>query len=296
MNTPQATLAEIIGAMGDDSFMAVAADSVRAFLRFDLGAVVVHKSAGNPTLLFDNFDIADGQQGIRNYVGVTHAINPIIANVAQPGAFRARDVAVRLDGLDERLAAYVVRAADEELGFRTVGWPQRLEEIGLYFNACGGLVELSVYRPRGRSAAPAAKLLQLQALSAPMAAAFDRHMALTAARPATAFEQQTSLTAARLAAALNPQTALTSMRPATPFNARAGFTAMGPAAAGTVFAALSRREMQVAELLLAGCGSEAIALRLDISRHTVKDHRKQIFRKLGVGTLAALFALHRDIG
>jgi DNA-binding CsgD family transcriptional regulator len=272
MQTPQAALAEIIGAMGDDSFMAVAADSVRAFLSFDLGAVVVHKPTGNPTLLFDNFDLAGGQQGIRNYVGFTHAINPIVANAPRPGAFRARDVAVRLDGLDDRMAAYVMRADDEELGFLTVGWPRRLEEIGLYFNACGGLVELSMYRPRGRNAAPAAKLLQLQALSAPMAAAFDRHMAL--------------------AAAFNSHMVSTATRPAAAFPHMAS-TAARPALAGPILAVLSPREAQVAELLLTGCGSEAIALRLDISRHTVKDHRKQIFRKLAVGTLAELFALHR---
>ena len=41
-----------------------------------------------------------------------------------------------------------------------------------------------------------------------------------------------------------------------------------------------------------GAGVE-IALRLGISRYTVKDHRKHIFRKLSVGSLAELFALHR---
>ena len=53
---------------------------------------------------------------------------------------------------------------------------------------------------------------------------------------------------------------------------------------------LSPRENQVCDLLLLGCSSDAIALRLGISRHTVKDHRKQIFRKLGIASLAELFA------
>ena len=63
-----------------------------------------------------------------------------------------------------------------------------------------------------------------------------------------------------------------------------------------LMAPLSRREAEIAGMLLIGCSSEAIALRLSISRHTVKDHRKQIFRKLGVGSLAELFALHRRLG
>ena len=56
---------------------------------------------------------------------------------------------------------------------------------------------------------------------------------------------------------------------------------------------LSPREREITELLLIGCSSEAIALRLGISRYTVKDYRKQIFRKLGIGSLAELFALRR---
>ena len=67
-------------------------------------------------------------------------------------------------------------------------------------------------------------------------------------------------------------------------------------AATALMAPLSRREAEIAGMLLIGCSSEAIALRLSISRHTVKDHRKQIFRKLGVGSLAELFALHRRLG
>jgi DNA-binding CsgD family transcriptional regulator len=54
--------------------------------------------------------------------------------------------------------------------------------------------------------------------------------------------------------------------------------------------ALSPREREIYDLLLLGCSSAAIALRLDISRHTVKDHRKRIFSKLRVGSLAELFA------
>lgn len=56
--------------------------------------------------------------------------------------------------------------------------------------------------------------------------------------------------------------------------------------------ALTPREVEVVDLLLLGCGSDAIALRLNISRYTVKDHRKRIFRKLHIGSLAELFALH----
>jgi DNA-binding CsgD family transcriptional regulator len=62
---------------------------------------------------------------------------------------------------------------------------------------------------------------------------------------------------------------------------------------GPAWKALSAREQEIAALMLEGHSTESIALRLGISMHTVKDHRKSIFRKLKVGSLAAFFA-HLD--
>jgi DNA-binding CsgD family transcriptional regulator len=138
----------------------------------------------------------------------------------------------------------------EELGFRTVGWPQQQEEICLYCEVYAGLVELGFYRKRGRSTAPANKIRALQALSVPIAAAFDRHEALVA------YDRRMAALEARSQADT-----------------------------------LSPREREICDLLLLGCSSAAIALRLGLSRHTVKDHRKRIFHKLRVGSLAELFAL-----
>jgi DNA-binding CsgD family transcriptional regulator len=247
MHTQPAVLATIIGAIGEENFAAVAADAVSDFAAFDLSAVVVHRRTDRAHLMFDNFDTIGGRQGISNYVAITHRANPVLEGANRLGAFRARDFAIRRRAIGAHIAPYVLRSADEELGFRTIGWPEKLEEIGLYFNACGGIVELSLYRERARRAASAATLLHLDAMSAPIAAAFNKHVLLS--RPA---------------------------QPALPLSA----------------SRLSLRETQVTELLLRGCGTEAIALRLNISRYTVKDHRKQIFRKLGIGSLAELFALH----
>jgi DNA-binding CsgD family transcriptional regulator len=241
----------VIGAIGNPDFAAVTARSVLDWLGFDLAAVVVHRRDDKPGLMFDNFDAAHGTQGIRNYVAVTHRLNPVLQSLTGPGAFRARDYEIGAQGIGENVRPYLIRSEDEELGYRTVGWPARMEEIGLYFGAYGGVVELSFYRERGARRLSAAKLHDLAALGAPMAAAFDRQSVLSGPRE--------------------------------------------PAASGLT-APLSRREAEIAGMLLIGCSSEAIALRLGISRHTVKDHRKQIFRKLGVGSLAELFALHRRLG
>lgn len=236
-------LPSLIGAIGERDFAAVAAHSLGRFLDFELAALIVHRPAQRPVVLFDNFDRVGGRDGIRNYVGFTHRINPMLARVPVAGACRARDFAEQVLPATENIGTHIIVAEDEELGFRTVGWPQRMEEIGLYIDAWGGVVELGFYRPRRRSRISAGKLRALNDLSAPIAAAFDRHGALT----------------------------LRTM----------------PAASSV----LSPREQEICALLLAGCSSHAIALRLDISRHTVKDHRKAIFRKLRVGSLAELFAL-----
>ncbi len=235
------TLAHVIGGIGRPDFPAIAARALCRFMDFDVAAIVWHGDGGKPRLLFDSFDAVDGRDGLTAYVGHTHAMNPMVRTHAR-GAVRARDFAAcrRAPGWRN---PYVLASPDEELGFRTIGWPQGLEEIGLYFDAFGGLIELGLYRRR-RHLVDSGDLHALDRLTLPIAAAFDTHCRLAE-------------------------------RNAPPHH----------------FTALSPREQEVAALLTQGYNSEAIGLRLGISRHTVRDHRKSIFRKLGIVSLAQLFAL-----
>jgi DNA-binding CsgD family transcriptional regulator len=242
MEVQYTVLARIIEAMGTDRFASVAAGALCSFLGFELTAVFVHRATAGPAVLFDNFAAVNGRGGIANYTRFTHKINPMLIQACAPGVCRARDFALNADAI-RAVASHVELSEEEELGFRTVGWPQRQEEIGLYLEGRNGLIELGFYRPRGHRAAPDDKVQALQALAAPLAAAFERHYELIAPLESPA---------------------------------------------------LSPREREVCELLMLGCSSTAIALRLNISRHTVKDHRKRIFRKLQIGSLAELFALRRS--
>ncbi|MBP8222314.1 MAG: helix-turn-helix transcriptional regulator, partial [Aeromonas sp.] len=54
---------------------------------------------------------------------------------------------------------------------------------------------------------------------------------------------------------------------------------------------LTRRERQVAGLLLQGLDTEAIAAELGIGSGTVKNHRKHLYGKLRLGSRAELFNL-----
>ena len=230
-------LARVISAIGAPDFHRTTAQTVCAALGFELSALILHRG-GRARPLFHDFDRVGCARGMAAYAAVTHAANPMLRALPQ-GAVRARDFAVR-DAADLPNGDALIWTATEELGFRTPGWPERQEEIGLYVPAPGGMIELSLYRERGRKAASDRQLADLGLIGGPLAAAFARHAALCASRPA----------------------------------------------------ALSAREREVYDLLVRGCSSEAIALRLGISRHTVKDHRKHIFRKLGVGALAELIARH----
>jgi DNA-binding CsgD family transcriptional regulator len=240
MQSAGATLGDVIGAIGAPDFVARTAGTLGRFTGFDLAAILVHPRSGRPRILFDNFDQVGCRAGVETYAHVTYRANPMLAG---GGVVRARDFAPARGRAIVEIEAQLVRDADEELGFRTAGWPARQEEIGLYLPGWDGVIELGFYRPRGRGLVSDAKLAALGEIAQPLAAAFDRHRALVGERAAPSW--RTLLTA---------------------------------------------REEDVCGLLLLGCSSDAIALRLGISRHTVKDHRKHIFRKLGVASLAELFA------
>jgi DNA-binding NarL/FixJ family response regulator len=60
---------------------------------------------------------------------------------------------------------------------------------------------------------------------------------------------------------------------------------------------LSERELEIIRLIIHGETSQEIADRLFISEHTVKTHRKNIFRKLGLNSTSQLatFAINHNI-
>jgi DNA-binding CsgD family transcriptional regulator len=53
---------------------------------------------------------------------------------------------------------------------------------------------------------------------------------------------------------------------------------------------LTGREREVAELIVGGLGTDEIAQRLHISKHTLRDHIKSIFSKVGVTSRPELTA------
>jgi DNA-binding CsgD family transcriptional regulator len=241
----EAALGAIVDAIGTPPFPAVAANALAKTLAFDLTAVILHGPA-SARILHDDFGRAGARAALETYCRITRKVNPMLKG-AGGRAVRARDFAGRALRWPPAVAAHLSAAPEEELGFRTIGWPERMEEVGLYLDGGDGVVELSLYRARGRTSLADRDLRRLAALSSPVAAAFRRQTALCP----SAWRER-----------------------------------------------LTRREAEIADLLRLGCSSEAVALRLGLTRHTVKDYRKRIYRKLGISSLAELFALvaHPPLG
>lgn len=59
---------------------------------------------------------------------------------------------------------------------------------------------------------------------------------------------------------------------------------------------LSRREHDVLQLLVGGLSNPEIALRLHLSRHTVKQHTSVVYRKLGVRNRAQAASRAQELG
>ncbi len=58
---------------------------------------------------------------------------------------------------------------------------------------------------------------------------------------------------------------------------------------------LSRREQEVLALLASGNSVDAISSKLFISRHTVRNHLKSVYRKLGVRSQIAAARRYREL-
>lgn len=58
---------------------------------------------------------------------------------------------------------------------------------------------------------------------------------------------------------------------------------------------LTNREIEVAELLMQGCGGMEIAAKLNIESTTVSNHKKKVYEKLGVGNLADFIERYKEL-
>src|SRR3546814_11756124 len=82
METSDAALGRIIGAIGESDFGARTAAAFCAFTGFDLAALILHRGPRSADLLFDNFDRVGGRSGVETYFRATHRVNPMNIGIA----------------------------------------------------------------------------------------------------------------------------------------------------------------------------------------------------------------------
>ena len=238
--------------------------AIAAVAPFHLALSVVYRRSGPPSYVFDTFSGPRAKQAVQLYVAGTYLLNPVynayLAGLA-PGVYPIRDLAP--DGyFDSGLyrTLDIRRHEDEELGYRTHGWPEGMEEAVLAIALPGGeMAEISLSRIRsegGFDALAIARLTQAFPMIAAILSRLWAHLSRDEPRrlPSGAVGNIDHL-----------------------------FEDFGRGL-------LSPREREVALLILKGHSSESIGYHLGISTATVKTHRQKLYAKLNLSTQQELFS------
>lgn len=222
---------------------------------FTAALCVVNRVDQPPIYLCDTYPDGAPKDAVRSYIKSTYLLNPLynafLAGL-QPGLHRMIDLAPdNWRTFDDPPEA--VLAQKEEIGFRTRGWPENLQELILAVNLPGGMMgEMSLARPSDLGGFDPAVVAQLQAFYPLFATAFRQIWARNSSN--------TAALAKRRALLKDFATDI-----------------------------LSPREAEIAQLILKGHSSLSISLMLGIALPTVKTHRKNAYAKMGISTQQQLF-------
>lgn len=224
-------------------------------LPFTAAFVVVNRRGQCPIHLCDTYAPGPPKEAVQRYVSSTYLLNPVynafLSGLA-PGLHSMADLAPD-NWSHADLTTPVLPDSREEIGYRTPGWPARLQELSLTVDLDADTMgEVSFARPASQGGFPPELIAPLQPFYPLFATGFR---ALWSRHP-----QNTG-------------------RP----------EASHPVLEGFARDLLSPREQQVVQMILKGHSSLSISLTLDIAVPTVKTHRKHAYAKLGISTQQQLF-------
>ena len=257
-------VAELVGAIGAPRFPSVLAAWMRSHVAFDMIAIVVYRGSRPPLHIHDDFSGERARNGLKQYLAQTYILNPFyqshLKGIAS-GVYRVRDLAPDHYLQSEVYRSYEIIIAEmEEIGYVTRDWPRGLEEIDIAVTLDDGeTTEIGIYSARPGSFDDAA-VGRLNDLLPLIETSFRQHWQRIKARHAA---KRHSIDAGW---------------------AEAAYESFGAEL-------LTNREREVVVLVLRGHSSDSIAAHLDISRATVKTHRKHAYDRLGISTQAELLSL-----
>nr|WP_168713278.1 helix-turn-helix transcriptional regulator [Cochlodiniinecator piscidefendens] len=217
---------------------------------FTAAFCVVNRVGQPPLYLGDTYPEGAAKQAVQLYVSSTYLLNPVynafLAGL-KPGVHCMSDLAP--DNWNTP-APEALRDTDEEIGYRTPGWPTGLQELSLTVDLPGGAMgEVSFARPTMDGGFDTALADRLRPFHTLFDAAFKRLWG----------QNQFEVS--------KPHRSLENF----------GCDLLTP------------REAEVVHLILKGHSSLSISLTLNIAVTTVKTHRKNAYAKLGISTQQQLF-------
>lgn len=228
---------------------------------FQIAMSVVYRRDANPIYVCDTFQEGQAKRALERYITSTYVLNPVYNAYLcglKSGVMRIKELvpdAYFDSSVYKNLEIHM--HDDEELGYRTPGWPAGMEELIVAIATPeGALAEFSLSRLASSGGYSDACIADLRRVEPLIGAIFRRYWQ-HASRGRT--EEPGGVSLNKL------------------------FGEFGKDM-------LSPREREVAQLILKGHSSESISGNLAISIATVKTHRQNLYAKLGVSTQQELFS------
>lgn len=251
-----AALAPLVsGVAHDDAFGEGLVRLFRALVVFDHVVVFGYRGDARPLDLFSTFDPRDYVVFVAKYQEGPYLLDPFFraASEPRPGFWRMRDLAPDRFFSSEYYRSYYVET-------------QLAEEVGFFVPLAGGAsVVVSLMRRRASGAFPARALALLKSLEPLVAALVTERWGALASRFDGGASRRSGPDATPAAA--SPSSVWRDLN-------------------------LTSREAAVVELVLQGHSSESIARRLDVATGTVKVHRRNVYRKLGISSQTQLLSIY----
>lgn len=246
-------------AMADAEFGETFRQMMTALVRFDYVVVFAYRGKERPVDLYSTFDQDEHIVFVTLYQAGPYLLDPFYhtARERREGVLRMRELAPDRFFSSEYYRTYYVQTG-------------LAEEIGFFVNTDEDItIVLSLMRRERTGVFPPAELLMLKKIEPLIASMVKHYWSGLASR----FEAQ-------LAAGGK------SRRKQGP-NGN-----VPPVDAVWRELNLTSRETSIVELVLQGHSSESIGLKLNISTGTVKVHRRNVYRKLGISSQTQLLSLY----
>ena len=257
-------ISNAIDAVGKDRLPTLLIKLIKFRIKIDAAILIIYRPESKPILLNSTFKEKRAKLGLNNYINDTFVLNPAYLSFKK-GETRGITKITEISGKDSIKSVHytnykIKEARDEDLGFLTEGWPERLEEISILFDLPNKeMGELAIFKKK-ISGFNKSDLNTLQVLEPLIYSIFKNHW--STARQSIICKNSMP----------TKNTRYDSFEENT----------------------LSPREMEVAKLIFEGHSGNSIAANLDIAIATVKSHRKNMYKKLGIGSQQELFSRYID--